>query len=416
MLKRFWNSISTIGVQASYDDALVKRVTLNNQFSFIALVIFLLSGINNLTAGDFFSFFIIEGFAAICLLSFFITKMHYHNFSVSFLFASISTAIFYFDSYSGVSSGAYLYCFPLILAIAFVFDIKTDKAKILYHFSLIMLFLLINLLTKHTLFESKFLDDAKRNQMFVFNLLFSASAVGFFIYLTIVNGLKVSELYEQRINDRNASEKAIQQALHEKEILLAELHHRVKNNLAVIASLFNLKIETIQNQEAKNILVESKNRVKSMALLHNRLYKSKNLTEINFENYTQELIDEIQASYPTISTDIKVNTTISDIKLSVNVAIPCGLILNELLSNCYKHAFINKQNGVIDVLFTSHQNQLKLIVKDNGIGLKPDYKTGDSIGMTVIQSLCEQLDGTFSFVNDNGTHFELAFLVERSQL
>jgi len=190
---------------------------------------------------------------------------------------------------------------------------------------------------------------------------------------------------------------------------LAEIHHRVKNNLAIIASLFNLQISTVENEDAKNILLESKNRVKSMALIHDRLYKSDNMTDVDFAKYTKELIDEIQYSYPMVSGLIEVNTHISNVQLNVNTAIPCGLILNELLTNCYKYAFVGRSKGTIDIEFTSTASFLRLTVKDDGVGLKEDYKDSDSLGMVVIQSLSEQLDGDYKFTVDNGTKFELRF-------
>jgi two-component sensor histidine kinase len=296
----------------------------------------------------------------------------------------------------------------LILAIAFVHDFK-EKKLLIFHLALPMVFLLINLSTHYTLFESEKITEADRYRMFFFNLTFSATAIGFFMYLTIASNIREGNIFEQRLNERKATEQAIKYALSEKDILLAEIHHRVKNNLAVITSLFNLQLSTVENEDARNILLESKNRVKSMALIHDRLYKSDNMTDVDFAKYTKELIDEIQYSYPTVSNSVKVNTHISNIQLNVNTAIPCGLILNELLTNCYKYAFSGKTDGVIDIEFISIGSMLRLIVKDNGVGLKENYKESESLGMVVIQSLSEQLDGDYKFTVDKGTKFELKF-------
>jgi len=133
------------------------------------------------------------------------------------------------------------------------------------------------------------------------------------------------------------------------------------------------------------------------------------MTDVDFAKYTKELISEIQYSYPTVSNAVIVNTYISNIRLSVNTAIPCGLILNELLTNCYKYAFDGRTDGVIDIEFTSVGNMLRFVVKDNGVGLKEDYQKSESLGMVVIQSLSEQLDGEYKFTVDNGTTFELRF-------
>lgn len=409
MFSKFWNFLSSIGLKDGYSESLKKRITLINQFTFIAIFIFLFSGLNNYLLGDVFSSVIIECFVLICILGLYFNKKHHHRFATSFLFITVSAAIFYFDSYSGLLSGTYLYHFPLILAIAFVFDVKTEKKTMIFYFCLIITFLIINVATKYSLFESDFITDEMRYQMFIFNLLFTALAIGFFIYLTVNNSLKISDLYEQRIAEREESEKTIKQALMEKDILMTELHHRVKNNLAVIAGLFSLKLDSVKNEDARNVLMESRNRVRSMALIHNRLYKSNNFADVNFEQYVHELITEIKMSYPTICDSVSINLNISDTTINVNAAIPCGLILNELLTNCYKHAFINRNDGVIHIWFTNANNQISLIVKDNGVGLPPDFEKAESLGITVIQSLSDQLEGTYKFSSDNGTRFELIF-------
>lgn len=278
-----------------------------------------------------------------------------------------------------------------------------------FHFSVIIGFLIVNNLTHRNLFKSALLTDNMRSEMFVFNILFSASSVGFFVYLMIQNNIKESYLYIQRIEERRKSEKEIKEALTEKNVLISELHHRVKNNLAIISGLFSLKLNDNLHEDAKNVLLESRNRVRSMALIHNLLYKSESLTEVNFNEYAMELIKEINASYTTVSNSIKVNTRINNVFLNVNTAIPCGLILNELLTNCYKHAFKDKQDGQIDIMFVNENSIVKMIVKDNGSGLPLNYNKKQSLGVTVIEALTEQLDGKFNFSNDNGTCFEMNF-------
>lgn len=409
MLQKAWNFISTIGIKPEYDDILVKRIKLTNQFSVIAMLVFLFSGFNNLALGDIFSGLLIEALVVIVLIGFYLNKLQYHRFAISFLFAIVSTTIFYFDSYSGILSGTYLYHFPLILAIAFIFDMREDKKAMLFHFLLIISYLIINVTSNYDLFRSEFLTDEKRSQMFMFNLVFSASSVGFFVYLMIQNNLKESYYYIQSIEERKQSEKAIKEALTEKNLLIAELHHRVKNNLAIISGLFSLTINDNLHEDAKNVLLESRNRVRSMALIHNRLYKSDSFTDVNFDEYIHELVSEITTSYPSISNAINVKTDINNVILNVNSAIPCGLILNELLTNAYKHAFKDKTEGEISISFLHQNGQYVMTVKDNGCGLPLDYNKKQSLGITVIEALTEQLDGKSKFSDNQGTHFELIF-------
>ena len=270
MTPKFWNSISSIGVKSDYDDVLIKRITLSNQFIFVGILIFFFSGINNFLLGDFYSALLIESLVLICLLTFYLNKLHFHRFAISFFFTILTFAIFYFDSYSGTVSGTYLYHFPLILAIAFIFDIREDKKVMVVLFILIFAFLVINVFTNHLIFRSQFLTDEKRYQMFMINLPFSAGAVGFFTYLMAQNNLKESYLYKKRIEEQKEAEDSIQKALNEKNVLLAELHHRVKNNLAIISGLINLKINDDLHIDAKSTLIESRNRIQSMASIHNQ--------------------------------------------------------------------------------------------------------------------------------------------------
>ncbi|MES2514217.1 MAG: sensor histidine kinase [Bacteroidota bacterium] len=409
MLRKAWAHISSIGIKNEYDDVLVKRITLTNQFSVVAMLVFLFSGMINYSLGDKFSAALIECLVITCFIGFYLNKIHLHRIAISMVYSLISLAAFYFDSYSGFLSGTYLYYFPLILSIAFTFDIKKDRKIMFIHFFVIILSISINMITDRELFKSDFLTDDKRAQMFMFNLLFSASAVGFFIYIMIQNNLKENHLYSVRIEERKQSEKTIQEALTEKNVLIAELHHRVKNNLAIISGLFSLKLNDDLHEDAKNVLLESRNRVRSMALIHNRLYNSDNLTDVNFEDYARELITEINSSYPAIANSVVINTNINNVSINVNSAIPCGLILNELLTNCFKHAFTGKSEGQIDVSFVKENEEYKLSVKDNGSGLPLHYNKKQSLGVTVIEALSEQLDGSYSYLSHDGTCFELKF-------
>lgn len=409
MLSKTWNYITNIGVQNGYDSALTKRIILSNQFNTVAIVIYFLSGINNYLLGDVFSAILLISFVFISLIGFYLQKIKWHTVGITFTFVAINLAIFYFESYSGFLSGTYLFHFPLVLAITFIYDFKLDKKLMVFHFVLIVGLLFTNTLTDYSLFKNDFITDDNRHTMFLFNIMASFLGLSFFVYLTIQNNLNERRLFLENIAEREQSEKIITQALAEKNTLIAELHHRVKNNLAIISSLFNLKLNDDLHIDAKNVLIESRNRVRSMALIHNRLYNGNELTSVNFEEYATELVSEINTSYPAIANTVKVNAHFKQSELNVAVAIPCGLILNELLTNCYKHAFTNQANGIIDISFTETNSECTLSVKDNGGGLPINYSKKQSLGITVIEALSEQLEGTFSFTNNNGTCFELKF-------
>ena len=411
MFKAFWKYLSKIGIKPHYDEVLQTRVALTNQFTFIATFIFLLSGINNYVLGDVYSGLLIESLMLVCIATILLNKYGRHKLSTFVLFGIISLAAFYFCSYSGMNSGTFLYYFPLFLALAFIFDVKTEKTEIAVYFIINLFLIILNLSTHYALFKSALINEEMQYQMFVFNLLFSILSVGFFIYLTIQNGVKERDVYALRILEREISEKTIRQTLSEKDILLAELHHRVKNNLAVIIGLFNLKIDSVSSNEAKDILNESKDILRSMALIHNKLYRSNSFSEIDFNEYILDLVREIRSSYPELSNHISIETDISQATLNINEAVPCGLILNEVILNCYKHAFKNKQDGKI-IITLKVSDRVALMVKDNGNGFPENINEGESFGMTVIRALCEQLDSTFSFKNNNGAVFEMSFAIK----
>jgi two-component sensor histidine kinase len=411
MLRKAWNCISTIGVKDEYDEILVNKIVLINQFSTISIVLFFFSGLNYFLIGEVFSSIIIESLSIFSVLTIYLNKLACHKFSVTFLFVILSFVVFYFDSYSGVMSGTFLYFFPLILALTFIFSMKEDMKSLFVHFLFVILLISINFFTEHKLFESSAINDSMRKNIFMFNLILSSSAVGFFVYLMIQNNIKQSYRYAQHLYEIQNAEEQLKLALNEKNILLSELHHRVKNNLAIISGLFSLKLNDDLPNDSKSILIESRNRVRSIALIHNKLYKSDSLENLSFGTYALDLISEITSSYLDVNKNITVKSNIHNINLSVKHAIPCGLILNELLTNCYKHAFPNSTNGTIHVDFIKcpQTSLYKLIVVDDGVGLPDNYNKKQSLGQTVIESLCEQIDGQFLYKNNNGTHFELTF-------
>lgn len=413
MIKKFWHSISVIGLKPEFDDKQKKRIELINQYTVIAFLIYLMNGLVDFYSGYFTEGIFLECSAVMFICMLYFNKAHHHRISIIFHFMYASLTIFYFGTLASVQAGDYLYYFPLILAISFILDFEKDRRVMIFLFSFILCLILLHTYAYSTSAEKNPVYETVPYRMFVINLMISSAAVGFFIYLTVKNNKMISLLYEQRLKDREFNEQTIKKALAEKEILLAELHHRVKNNLSVIVSFLNLKLDTTINEEAKKILMESKNHVNAMALIHNRLYKTGDFSEINFNTYVNDLIVNIQSSYPLLMDVVTVESTIKDIKLNLNSAVPCALILNELLTNCYKHAFKTVDKGLIRIgIFTDDQDQLTLTVKDNGVGLKTGYDKNETLGVSIVHALTEQLNGTSRFYNDNGACFELVFSKE----
>lgn len=409
MIKNLWSFISRLGIRSDHDLKQIKRYTLINQYLFIALIIYFINGLTDLFYGYIIDAIVLL-FSTALFTGILFSKRQHHPVSVTVMFIYIALTIFYFGTFASIQAGDYLYYFPLVLAIAFTFDFKQDRKIMVFLFCFITLLLLVYAFTYDSSADIHMESQSERYQMFMINLTISAATVGFFIYLTVEDNRINSQLFEQRLKEREESEAIIKKTLAEKEILLQELHHRVKNNLAVIVGYFNLKINSTNNEEAKAVLLESKNHVNSMALIHNRLYKTSNFSEMNFSTYLKDLLVEIQESYPTKLRSVKVETHIEDLKMNLSTAVPCALILNELLNNCYKHAFKADQQGLIQIdLRIGNDEEILLLVKDNGVGLKEDYDKHDSLGLSVITGLSEQLNGQCRFFNDGGACFTLSF-------
>lgn len=215
---------------------------------------------------------------------------------------------------------------------------------------------------------------------------------------------------------RKVMEEKLEESLHQKELLLKEIHHRVKNNLQIISSLLNLQLHTITDPIIHSKFSESITRIKSMGILHDLLYRSKNFSSIPVSKFFPALVESLKDSY-VVKKDIKIDLDvhISKDKLNIDKAIPCGLILNEIISNALKYAFQKQKKGIIKISFTDlHKNKkhkFLLTVADNGAGftLPNNIKDAPTLGLQLIHSLVEQLDGDIKIESMKGTKFSIAF-------
>jgi len=258
--------------------------------------------------------------------------------------------------------------------------------------------------------------------------LFTFSIAGALVFMMVLFGLLLANFNNKRklnrqlitknkeIESRNYSlqrlSTELQKSLGEKETLLREIHHRVKNNLQVISSLLNLQSNSLTDPIALGAVRDGQNRVKSIALIHQNLYQTENLTSIHFQQYIEQLIPFIATTYQAAQKNIKTSIQAGDIYLDIDTAIPVGLIINELVSNAYKYAFADKVEGNIAIELTDKdETHYELIVKDDGVGfLKPyDLYNAQSMGLRLVNILSKQLEGQVSMSNGIGTQFSIAF-------
>jgi len=217
---------------------------------------------------------------------------------------------------------------------------------------------------------------------------------------------------ELELNERKRVEARITASLQEKEVLLKEVHHRVKNNLQVISSLLYLQSDKIKDQQAIEIFRDSQNRVRSMALIHEKLYQAKDLAKIDLSSYLHSLIGYLFRSYGTNASGIRLQVHAENVFLGIDMAMPCGLIINELVSNALKHAFPAGRNGEISIELSRHsQNCYMLCVRDNGVGMKPEISLDNAptLGLQLVNTLVQQMDGTVELERNGGTAFNIRF-------
>jgi PAS domain S-box-containing protein len=216
----------------------------------------------------------------------------------------------------------------------------------------------------------------------------------------------LNKALEQRVVERTSQLNA---SLEEKVHLLREIHHRVKNNLQIIISLLNLQSRYVEDEKTQQLIRESQNRIKAMALVHEKLYQSGDISKINLDDYVRFLGNSLFQFYGMKGKGITLNTRIFEIHIGISTAIPVGLIINELVSNSLKHAFPDRKKGEISLAITREDAVLNLVYKDNGVGIPQDLdlRNTKSLGLRLVITLVEQLQGTIELDRSSGTKFTI---------
>ncbi|MEH2322200.1 MAG: PAS domain-containing protein [Nostoc sp.] len=222
---------------------------------------------------------------------------------------------------------------------------------------------------------------------------------------------------QQDITENKQAEEKIKASLKEKEVLLKEIHHRVKNNLGIVSSLLQMQCRRTEDPLVTAILRDSQNRIASIALVHEKLYRSEDLADIDFAQYIPDLTTHLFDSYNVSSSQIQLKIQVDNISLDIETAIPCGLIINELVSNALKYAFVGNRRGEIEVKFSQEsKSTLTLVIRDNGIGLPENFdsKKAKTLGITLIQGLVKQLRAKLEINSHQGTQFKITFTNSRA--
>ncbi|MBL4716390.1 MAG: hypothetical protein JKX95_07115, partial [Bacteroidia bacterium] len=214
------------------------------------------------------------------------------------------------------------------------------------------------------------------------------------------------------------AEQQIRKSLKEKEVLLQEIHHRVKNNLQIIIGQLTLQSRKVSDEIALDAFKTSVNRVRSMALIHEKVYQSDDLSSVGFHEYIESLCRDLMRTYGQ-KDHIEISIDVDEINMNIEKAIPCALIINELITNSIKYAFPNESKGKITInVKLINENDVKLTVKDDGIGVPKDFdiNKADSLGLMIVRNLTLQLEGDLEHNFTNGTEFSLTFPFEMNKI
>ena len=339
---------------------------------------------------------------------FILNKKSFHSLARVMAIVVSNIGVILFSSYLGFNSGIYLYLFasPQLIYLLFRGD---QKINIYFTLGFTLSTFLVVYAIEHFNLINHSVDNESVVQLiyginFVFSMIFGIVLVAIFAKNndTFIELLKESntslenqkENLKIEIKSKNIINKQLEKSIKEKEVLLSEVHHRVKNNLAVISGLLELQNIYVKDKVVSDILTDSKNRIKTIALLHEKLYQHHDLDKIDFQKYIAELIGFIKLSYSKSSNSIQIRQEVEQLDFSMESALPFSLFIHELITNSFKHAFEGKENGEITIKLGKKDTGYIFQYTDNGIGFDPE-KAADknSIGINLINAFTEQLDG-----------------------
>ena len=251
----------------------------------------------------------------------------------------------------------------------------------------------------------------QKHYLFLISILLIIAVFSTLFFLKINKEIKFKNTIIENNNIAlENTQSLLKKSLSEKEVLLKEIHHRVKNNMQLVISL--LKIQSLENEELtiEEFINVSEIRINSMALIHENLYKSDDINKVNIKEYLVNLSEFIINSHKGYK-NIKLNVSSELIYFDIQTAVPLGLIINELINNAYKHAFLNKETGTILLKLSANCDNYKLLISDNGIGIKNEQKNAKSLGMELVKLLVLQIKGIIKINNTNGTTFTITFKI-----
>jgi two-component sensor histidine kinase len=227
----------------------------------------------------------------------------------------------------------------------------------------------------------------------------------------------LEEMVKERTTKLAETNEELQREITEKELLLKEIHQRVKSNMQLISNMLSIQDSQIKNESARKVFREGWGRIRFMTMVHEKLYQSDDFTRINFAEFTKSLLNDILGTYNIDDDTIDLKIDIKNVYLDINLAIPCGLIINELVSNSLKYGFQDQQNGEIIIQFESKNNLYELTVADNGEGFPKylDFRNAESLGLQLVRLLCKKINANIELDRSKGTLFKIVFTGDQDE-
>jgi two-component sensor histidine kinase len=414
LLKNLLNTIILYGVASDKTEHERRRIKTVNLLNLIVAVFISIGIFNHFVLHTKMNFWPTLSFVVFAFISLYLSKINLTSLSFILFTLNVNLAILFINKCYPIETGCYVFYFPVIVSIVLLNKPTFRDKFALLHFSLVIIFFLVNLFVDIPAWRLEGVEASQVKVLLTANLIMSATLTG------LLSGLMNRMISNQNneITTRNVrlskTQEELNVSLREKEVLLAELHHRVKNNLAIISGLLNMQEDATTNEEAKQIIYDTKTRISSMALVHKMLYEESNLKSINFTNYATELIDTLLNSYH-LEKNVIFEKECEVVILPINKSIPLGLILNEAVTNCIKYVFKNataSSKGQLTLNIRQVNNLVTMIIQDNGKGFPKDYNKDQehpSLGIFLIKTLSEQIDASVKFNNEGGAKIQLAF-------
>ncbi|MBA3664042.1 MAG: sensor histidine kinase [Bacteroidetes bacterium] len=425
IISNLWRSSIHSGISAdhahTFNDKLIARNKLSflcAVFSLLYVVYFLFNSLYLPLAG--ISFGIIFFISSISL-----NRYQWYTLSSALTLLNTNYCVLFFSTYLGFDSGIHLYLFTSPLIVLTLFDTKKSWIISLSMLSYIINFIIILIIGKYYKYSVLPVSSGVLDKFYTVNfacsilILFILSL--YFLYnnnkinrLLTVKNIELEEqqrLLSKENRIRREAESDARESLAQREVLLSEIHHRVKNNLAVINGLMELQSVYIKDPNTIGVIKESQNRIKSLAILHEKLYENKTLKEVEMRSFVEQLLEHVKISFSTKEKNISFITSIAIINLDMKQAMPLSLLINELISNSYKHAFHEKERGQISIGLMKENNAYTFQYSDDGPGFEYSESTErNSLGLNLIEIFSQQLNGVFNFQqNKPGMEFTLRF-------